>query len=61
MAQSPDQHINTIISISSAVIAIIMADVQMFISSVAAFVAILSGCMAIRYYYYSTKKLNKKE
>ena len=32
---------------------------QYLLSFIASFVAIASGIMAVRYYYYATKKINK--
>lgn len=52
--------LGTTISIISAAITIVTSDIQTYISATAGMVAIVSGCMAIRFYYYSTKKVNRK-
>lgn len=51
--------VNVVISMISSTTAIITADVQAIVSLTAGLIAIASGCMAIRYYYYSTKKIKK--
>lgn len=51
---SPGAAIGAILSVISASISI-AADIQPFISLSAGIVAIISGCMAIRYYYKATK------
>lgn len=53
-------NINTIISMISASVSIVMANFQEILSIVAALIAIVSGCMAIRHYYYSTKDVKKR-
>jgi len=50
--------ISTSISIFSASIALItLKDLQIAVGFIASLIAIISGCFAIRYYYYSTKKI----
>lgn len=52
---SPGAAIGAVLSVITAAISI-AADIQPFIALSAGIVAIISGCMAIRYYYKATKK-----
>lgn len=51
-------HVGTIISAGAAVVSI--ASVHQILSIIAALIAIVSGCFAIRYYIVSTNKLKNK-
>lgn len=51
---SPGAAIGAILSVITAAISI--TDIQPFIALSAGIVAIISGCMAIRYYYKATKR-----
>lgn len=52
--------INVVISALTTTAAIATIDIQAVISCIAGIVAIISGFMAIRFYYYATKKENEK-
>lgn len=52
---SPGAAIGAVLSVITAAISI-AADIQPFVALSAGIVAIISGCMAIRYYYKATKK-----
>jgi cytochrome c biogenesis protein CcdA len=49
----------TIISILCGVFASILHDIEVWVRIGAGTIAIFSGFMAIRYYYYATKKMKK--
>lgn len=53
-------HNTVLVSMASALTSIITADYQAVISLTAGLVAIVSGCMAIRHYYYATKKIKNE-
>lgn len=60
MTQDSSQAlVNTAVSMTAATLTI--TQVQPFVTLVAGLVAIISGFMAIRYYYNATKKINKDE
>jgi len=57
-ANTESGHVGTIISAGAAVVSI--ASVHQVLSVIAALVAIVSGCFAIRYYIISTNKIKRK-
>ncbi|WP_348620201.1 hypothetical protein [Pedobacter lusitanus] len=60
MEHKSPANITATISMITAAISIIMDNIQAYVSLTAAAVAVLSGIMAIRHYYYSTKKINEE-
>lgn len=56
---TPTAILNVIISMASALIAI--SDLQAFVSIAAGLVAIVSGVLASRHFYYATKNIKKDE
>lgn len=60
MTQDSSQALlNTAVSMTAATLTI--TQVQPFVTLLAGLVAIISGVMAIRYYYNATKKVNKND
>ncbi len=60
MTQHSNQaDIGTGISVLSAIVSI--STIQPIVTTVAGLIAIVSGIMAIRYYYYTTKKVKKND
>ncbi len=60
MTQHSNQaDIGTGISVLSAIVSI--STIQPIVTTVAGLIAIVSGIMAIRYYYYTTKKVKKDD
>lgn len=60
MTQDSSQALlNTAVSMTAATLTI--TQVQPFVTLLAGLVAIISGIMAIRYYYNATKKVNKND
>ncbi len=60
MTQHSNQaDIGTGISVLSAIVSI--STIQPIVTLVAGLIAIVSGIMAIRYYYYTTKKVKKND
>ncbi len=60
MTQHSNQaDIGTGISVLSAIVSI--STIQPIVTLVAGLIAIVSGIMAIRYYYYTTKKVKKDD
>ncbi|KIO75567.1 hypothetical protein TH53_19705 [Pedobacter lusitanus] len=61
MEHKSPANITATISMITAAISIIMDNIQAYVSLTAAAVAVLSGIMAIRHYYYSTKKNKRRK